>query len=130
MLHDSAPNLKVEESPKPTPNITPMRAALIQRMLVIISCRAIIKAARKKTISGTTTRIATDGAGPGIMECPNLGTIKNRFMPTMPPKVNTSPKITLGKNTAKLFPRQICLRLNGVHSKDSMERFIFSIVRV
>ena len=52
-------------------------AALIQRILVIISCRAIIKETRRKTISGTTTRVATNGATPGITNCPNLGTIKN-----------------------------------------------------
>ncbi|GAI54312.1 unnamed protein product, partial [marine sediment metagenome] len=78
MLQDAEPNFKTGgESPNITAITSPIRAALIQCILVMISCSVIIREAKKKTISGTAIRIATNGAVPGITKCPNLGTIKN-----------------------------------------------------
>jgi len=78
MLQDAEPNFKTGgESPNITAITSPIRAALIQCILVIMSCSATIREAKKNMISGTVTRIATNGAAPGMIKCPNLGTIKS-----------------------------------------------------
>ena len=74
MFQDEGPNFRTGESPKLTVNTATMRAVLTQRILVIMSCISIINRHKKKKIIGMTTRIATNGAGPGMMNCPDEGT--------------------------------------------------------
>lgn len=77
MFQEEGPNFRTGERPKATPNIAKTIMVLTQRILVIISCKAITNRDKKKTIIGITTKIAITGATPGMMNFPNTGTIKN-----------------------------------------------------
>ena len=77
IFQEEGPNLRTGERPKATPNMAKTIMVLIQRIFVITSCKVIINRDKKKTIIGIITKIATNGAAPGIINFPNTGAIKN-----------------------------------------------------